>query len=86
MSISHSSESAARSHFSGLSSRQHNGLKQAIRDFLFEASSMPPSGGVCPRCGREIGHITATFQFYGEEGTYRVLLPICHCGMGAVDA
>lgn len=79
MSSSPSYGSAARSHLSGLRPHQHNGLRQAIKDFLFAASSMPPPGGICPRCRQDIRHITATFQFYGEEGTYRVPLPVCRC-------
>ena len=55
-------------------------LKREIRDFLLAASSTPTHCDICPRCGREMKYVEATFWLYGEKNhPARIRVPVCCC-------
>jgi hypothetical protein len=54
-------------------------LKQAIKNFLLEASSTPPHCELCRRCGEPLEYVETTFWLYGEHCPFRVRLPVCRC-------
>src|SRR5215469_6177355 len=63
------------------SSRSH--LKQAIKEFLTEASSSLRQPSKCPRCGRAMQHLNATFSIYGSDTRWKIALPVCPCSIPA---
>jgi hypothetical protein len=59
------------------SSRTH--LKQAIEKLLTETAAHPPQSRICPRCGRAMRHLNATFSLYGSDTQWNIQLPVCPC-------
>jgi hypothetical protein len=61
----------------------HTDLKHAIVDFLAGVSSRSPQSELCPRCGRPMRHLNATFSLHGSDRQWSIPLPVCPCSLSA---
>lgn len=61
------------------STKRQEGLKQTLRNFLREQRQTPLIDELCPRCGQHMEYIDTTLWFYGEDESFEIRLPVCHC-------
>lgn len=62
-----------------LASKHQKDPKQAIKDFLLEKQRAPSRNEPCPRCGGPMRSIDTVLWFYGDEESFNIRLPACHC-------
>ena len=50
-------------------------LKQDIEEFLAATSRTAPRNTICPKCGRVLQTVNATFSLYGSDKQWSIPLP-----------
>lgn len=62
-----------------VNTKRRKATRQAAKDLLLELQSRPLGNEVCLRCGQRVQYIDTTFWLYGDEGTFHIRVPECHC-------
>ncbi len=66
-----------------LPSRQQKSIKEEIKDLLLQVGRTRLDE-LCPRCGRQMEYVDTAVWFYGDDETFRIRLPACHCAVKEV--
>lgn len=62
----------------GVGSKEQK-IKQLVKDLLLEVGRTPSAGERCLHCGQPMEYVDTTLWFYGDEDTFSLRLPVCHC-------